>query len=68
MDNAFIFRRALALEEQSMKVFGFKEMVIQREENVGNGAFRAGSSQMVTFVMEPLTRENWNSGRLSLDT
>ena len=42
-----------------MKVFGFKEMVIEREQSLGNGAFRAGISQMVAFVMEPLTHKNW---------
>ena len=42
-----------------MKVFGLKEMVIEREQSLGNGAFRAGISHMVAFVMEPLTHKNW---------
>ncbi len=42
-----------------MKIFGLKEMVIEPEQSLGNGVFRAGISQMVAFVMEPLTQQNW---------
>jgi hypothetical protein len=47
------------LEEESMKVFGLKEMVIERAQSLGDGLFRAGISHMVAFVMEPLTHQNW---------
>ena len=42
-----------------MKVFGLKEMVIEREQSLGNGVFVAGISRLVAFVMEPLTHKNW---------
>src|ERR1700688_1524252 len=42
-----------------MKVFGLKEMVIERAQSLGNGVFVAGISHLVAFVMEPLTRKNW---------
>jgi hypothetical protein len=41
-----------------MKVFGMKEMVIEKEQDFGNGEFRARLSQMVPFVMELLTHKN----------
>lgn len=41
-----------------LRVFGYKDLVIQEPAALGNGAFRAGISHRVIFVLEVLTQEN----------